>query len=125
MAEVAAAIREGAEAFLKRQYSTIAVLAIVVAILLFGAYMISGNLHQLPGIPPLHSCLGAFLSSLSGIIGMWISVRANLRSAAAATKNAGKSVVLALRGGAVSGLTIVSLSLLGVSLIFLPLAQTR
>ena len=117
MAEVAAAIREGAEAFLKRQYSTIAILAVVVAILLFGAYMISGN-FTIAWHTAVAFLLGAFLSSISGIIGMWISVRANLRSAAAATKNAGKSVVLALRGGAVSGLTIVSLSLLGVSLIF-------
>jgi len=117
MAEVAAAIREGAEAFLKRQYSTIAVLAIVVAILLFAAYMISGS-STTAWQTAVAFLLGAFLSSISGIIGMWISVRANLRSAAAATKNAGKAVVLALRGGAVSGLTIVSLSLLGVSLIF-------
>jgi K(+)-stimulated pyrophosphate-energized sodium pump len=117
MAEVASAIREGAEAFLKRQYSTIAILAIVVAILLFAAYTISGNL-DLAWHTALAFLFGAFLSSLSGIIGMWISVRANLRSAAAATNNAGKAVVLALRGGAVSGLTIVSLSLLGVSLIF-------
>ncbi|HTY15920.1 MAG TPA: sodium-translocating pyrophosphatase [Methanoregulaceae archaeon] len=117
MAEVASAIREGAEAFLKRQYSTIAILAIVVAILLFAAYTISGNL-DLAWHTALAFLFGAFLSSLSGIIGMWISVRANLRSAAAATQNAGKAVILALRGGAVSGLTIVSLSLLGVSLIF-------
>jgi Na+/H+-translocating membrane pyrophosphatase len=62
---------------------------------------------------------GAFCSGLAGLIGMWIAVRANLRSAAAARTSAGRAIVLALRGGAVSGLTIVALSLLGVSL-FLP-----
>ena len=117
MRDVADAIREGAEAFLKRQYSTIAILAIVVAILLFAAYMISGD-FSLAWHTAVAFLFGAFLSSLSGVIGMWVSVRANLRSAAAATKSAGKSVILALRGGAVSGLTIVSLSLLGVSVIF-------
>jgi K(+)-stimulated pyrophosphate-energized sodium pump len=117
MQEVASAIREGAEAFIKRQYTTIAVLAVVVAILLFLVYVIAGDLDT-----AWHTAVafvfGAFCSGLAGIIGMWIAVRANLRSAAAARTSAGKAIVLALRGGAVSGITIVALSLLGVSLIF-------
>jgi K(+)-stimulated pyrophosphate-energized sodium pump len=117
MQEVAAAIQEGAEAFIKRQYTTIAILAVVVALLIFGAYVFAGNMNV-----AWHTALafvaGAFCSGLAGLIGMWIAVRANLRSAAAARTSAGKAIVLALRGGAVSGLTIVALSLLGVSLIF-------
>ena len=62
--------------------------------------------------------VGALLSGVAGIVGMWTSVRANLRSAAASRENTGRALVLALRGGAVSGLTIVALSLLGVSIIF-------
>ena len=118
MQEVSAAIREGAEAFIKRQYTTIAILGVVVAILLFLVYLIAGDLDT-----AWHTAVafifGAFCSGLAGVIGMWIAVRANLRSAAAARTSAGRAIVLALRGGAVSGLTIVALSLLGVSLIFL------
>jgi K(+)-stimulated pyrophosphate-energized sodium pump len=118
MQEVAAAIREGAEAFIRRQYTTIAILAVVVALLIFAVYLIAGNMNT-----AWHTALafifGAFCSGLAGIIGMWIAVRANLRSAAAARTSAGRAIVLALRGGAVSGLTIVALSLLGVSLIFM------
>jgi len=117
MREVADAIREGAEAFIKRQYSTIAILAIVVALLMFGVYFIAGK-TDVAWHTSIAFVFGAFCSALAGVIGMWISVRTNIRSAAAARTNAGRAVVLALRGGAVSGLTIVALSLLGVSLIF-------
>ena len=117
MREVSDAIREGAEAFIKRQYSTITMLAIVLAILIFGVYLFAGKFDYAwhTGVAFI---FGAFCSALAGVIGMWISVRANLRSAAAARQSTGRAVVLALRGGAVSGLTIVALSLLGVSLIF-------
>jgi K(+)-stimulated pyrophosphate-energized sodium pump len=117
MREVSDAIREGAEAFIKRQYSTIAMLAIVLAILIFGVYLFAGK-FDIAWHTGVAFIVGAFCSALAGVIGMWISVRANLRSAAAARQSAGRAVVLALRGGAVSGLTIVALSLLGVSLIF-------
>lgn len=117
MREVSDAIREGAEAFIKRQYSTIAMLAIVLAILIFGVYFFAGK-FDIAWHTGVAFIVGAFCSALAGVIGMWISVRANLRSAAAARQSAGRAVVLALRGGAVSGLTIVALSLLGVSLIF-------
>jgi K(+)-stimulated pyrophosphate-energized sodium pump len=117
MQEVAAAIQEGAEAFIRRQYSTIAILGIVVAIIIFTVYFIAGDLSY-----ALHTSIafafGALCSGVAGIVGMWISVRANLRSAAASMEKSGHALVLALRGGAVSGLTIVALSLLGVSVIF-------
>ena len=117
MREVAAAIKEGALAFLRRQYTTIAVIGVVTALLLIGIYYLTGRAEL--AIPTAISFLfGAFLSGVAGIIGMWTSVHANLRSAAAAQTSLGKAIVVALRGGAVSGLTIVSLSLLGVSIIF-------
>jgi K(+)-stimulated pyrophosphate-energized sodium pump len=117
MKDVADAIREGAEAFLKRQYTTIAIMAIVVAIIIFGVYFLSGK-SDVAWHTAVAFIFGAFLSALAGVVGMWISVRANLRSAVASCDHSGRAVVIALRGGAVSGLTIVSLSLLGVSLIF-------
>ena len=117
MQEVAAAIREGAEAFLKRQYTTIAIMTVIVALLLFGVYFFLGK-PDYAWHTAVAFIFGAFLSALAGIIGMWISVRANLRSAVASCEHSGRAVVLALRGGAVSGLTIVALSLLGVSTIF-------
>jgi K(+)-stimulated pyrophosphate-energized sodium pump len=117
MQEIAAAIREGAEAFLKRQYTTIAIMAVIVTLLLFGVYFLIGK-PDYAWHTAVAFIFGAFLSGLAGIIGMWISVRANLRSAVASCEHSGRAVVLALRGGAVSGLTIVALSLLGVSIIF-------
>lgn len=117
MQEVASAIQEGAEAFIKRQYTTIAIFAVVVAVLIFAVYLIAGSWSTAWYTAIAFIC-GSFCSGLAGIIGMTIAVRANLRSAAAARTSVGRAIVLALRGGAVSGLTIVALSLLGVSLIF-------
>jgi K(+)-stimulated pyrophosphate-energized sodium pump len=117
MREVAAAIKEGALAFLRRQYTTIAIIGVVTALLLVGIYYLTGRADL--ALPTAAAFLfGAALSGVAGIIGMWTSVHANLRSAAAAQTSLGKAIVVALRGGAVSGLTIVALSLLGVSIIF-------
>ena len=117
MREVAAAIKEGAKAFLRRQYTTIAILGVVTALLLIGIFFFTGRADL--AIPTaIAFVFGATLSGVAGIIGMWTSVHANLRSAAAARTSLGKAIVVALRGGAVSGLTIVSLSLLGVAIVF-------
>ncbi len=117
MQEVAAAISEGAHAFVKRQYTTIAIIAIIVAVLILVVFTLAGKPDQ-----AWHTAasfiLGAFLSALSGIIGMFTSVRTNLVSAAAVEKNPARSLIVALRGGAVSGLTIIALSLIGISIIF-------
>ena len=122
MREIAAAIREGAEAFLKRQYGTIAIMALVLAALIFGAYSLAGRQET-----ALHTALaflfGAFCSALAGVIGMWISVRANVRTAAAARKSPTLALETAFRGGAVSGLVIVAMSLLGVSLTYYALGS--
>ncbi|MBS3166212.1 sodium-translocating pyrophosphatase [Candidatus Woesearchaeota archaeon] len=114
MQEVAAAIKEGAEAFLKRQYKTIGYLTIAAAALLFGVYAFFDNLPLAVNTSIAFLC-GAILSAISGIVGMAISVRANLRTASAAQTSLSKATVIALRGGAVSGFLVVALSLIGVA----------
>ena len=114
-------IYSGATAFLKRQYRTIAWMTIVAAgllavlLLFYGANeekgIEAGDLAWRTGVSFL---VGAFLSALSGVIGMLIAVRTNVRTASAATRSLGDALTIALRGGAVSGILIVGLSLLGV-----------
>jgi K(+)-stimulated pyrophosphate-energized sodium pump len=118
MQEVADTILEGAMAFLRRQYGTIAALAVVVAVLiglLIGAVENNSNLGVLTAISFL---VGAFASGLSGFIGMRVAVSSNIRAAAAARRHLNEAITTALRGGAVSGFLVVSLSLLGVATIF-------
>jgi len=117
MREVADAIRVGAEAFIKRQYSTIAALAIVLAIAIFCVYFITGQ-QGLAIDTALAYLFGAFCSALAGIIGMSVAVRSNVRTAAAAQKSGAKALETSFRGGAISGLIIVAMSLLGVSLTY-------
>ncbi|HCU73602.1 MAG: sodium-translocating pyrophosphatase [Chloroflexi bacterium] len=114
-------IYSGATAFLKRQYRTIAWMTIVgagllaVLLLFYGANEEKGieavDLAWRTGVSFL---VGAFLSALSGVIGMIIAVKTNVRTASAATRSLGDALTIALRGGAVSGILIVGLSLLGV-----------
>src|SRR3990170_830968 len=138
MQDVASMIFEGAMAFLRRQYSTIAVLALVTGVaisVIVGAVsegvreiIASGGQIQygdkavgqweeglLTGIAFL---AGAARSALAGYIGMYIAVRSNSRTASAATRSLKEAITVALRGGAVSGFLVVALSLLGVSSIF-------
>jgi len=124
MQEVAAAIREGAMAFLNRQYRTIGVLAVVAAILI-GA-LLAAIAPAVSGVSPYELgwrtavafLVGATCSAVSGFVGMRISVEANLRTCAAAANSLRDALVVSLRGGAVSGLLVVALSLLGVMGIF-------
>ncbi|OIQ60681.1 K(+)-stimulated pyrophosphate-energized sodium pump [Moorella thermoacetica] len=110
MQTIAAAIREGAMAFLNRQYRTIACLAIIVAVLLA---LLTRQYHT-----AIAFITGAFASALSGYIGMYVAVNANLRVAAGARKSLNKALTIAFRGGAVTGLAVTALSLLGVTLLF-------
>ncbi len=124
MQEVAAAIREGAMAFLNRQYRTIGVLAVVAGVLI-GA-LLAAIAPAVSGVTPFELgwrtavafLVGAACSAVSGFVGMRISVEANLRTAAAAANSLRDALVVSLRGGAVSGLLVVALSLLGVIAIF-------
>jgi K(+)-stimulated pyrophosphate-energized sodium pump len=128
MQDVGDIIREGADAFVKRQYTTIAVLAVVAAALIGVVIAIVENeqvadVPELAGIPigaltAFAFLVGAACSMASGIIGMTISVRSNVRTAAAARRSLVEAVQVAMRGGAVSGFLVVSLSLLGVWGIF-------
>ena len=114
MQEIYEAIKRGANAFLKRQYRTIAIITVVLALVLYGVYAINGK--PLSGLQvSLAFVLGALCSCLSGLVGMWISVRSNIRTAAAAEKSFSKALTVALRAGAVSGITIVALSLIGIT----------
>src|SRR5438270_13075673 len=118
MQEIAGMIFEGAMAFLNRQYRTIGTLAVVTSVVigvLVGVFAHDAFEGVLTGIAFI---LGAFCSSISGYIGMYVSVRSNLRTASAATRSLPEAINVALRGGAVSGFLVTALSLLGVAGIF-------
>ncbi len=117
MQEIAAAIKEGAEAFLRRQYSTIALLSGVVAVILFAFYLRSKGM-TLAWRTVVAFLFGAVCSGIAGYSGMFVSIRANLRAAAAARTSLNRALQLALRGGAVNGLAVVAISLLGVGGLF-------
>ena len=119
MQKISNAIRQGAEAFMKRQYGTIAIIAVVLAIVLFIGYKLSPFTAPYANKVVVSFLIGALCSALSGQTGMWVSIRTNIRTAAAARTSMGKALQMALRGGAVTGLVVVGLSLLGVGLLFL------
>jgi K(+)-stimulated pyrophosphate-energized sodium pump len=128
MQDVGDIIREGADAFVKRQYTTIAILAVVASVVigLVIAWVETpdvADVRELAGLPiggltAFAFLVGAACSMASGIIGMTVSVRSNVRTAAAARRSLVEAVQVAMRGGAVSGFLVVALSLLGVWGIF-------
>ncbi len=119
MQSISDAIREGAEAFLKRQYRTIGAIAFILAILLFAGYHMSARTAPFAMKTVISFLVGAVCSGLAGYTGMYVSIRANIRTASAARGSLNKALQIALRGGAVTGLVVVALSLLGVGALFL------
>jgi len=138
MQEIAGMIFEGAMAFLRRQYRTIAIMAIATAVVIFlivGA--VSEGVKEIVSGPEgigfgevatkrweeatltaVAFLVGALASGVAGFVGMYISVRSNVRTAAAAQVSLKEAITVSLRGGAVSGFLVVAMSLLGVSSIF-------
>ncbi|MBI5066278.1 sodium-translocating pyrophosphatase [Candidatus Woesearchaeota archaeon] len=114
MKKISDHIKEGAEAFVKRQYTTIGLLSLVVTLIIFGVYLYSGK-PELAFKTGVGFFLGAVCSAIAGIVGMMTSVRANIRVASAARRSVGEALVVALRGGAISGVIVVALSLIGVA----------
>lgn len=119
MQKISNAIKAGAEAFLRRQNMTILLLSIVLAVLIYVGYAFVGHDSPLAFRMTVSFVLGALCSGVAGYVGMFVSIRSNIRTASAARRSLNEALQIALRGGAVSGLLVVALSLLGVGLLFM------
>ena len=108
MQEIQAAIQEGASAYMNRQYLTIGIVGVVL-------FLVIGLTPAIGWATAIGFAIGAILSALAGYIGMYVSVRANVRTAEAATKGVNPALNIAFRGGAITGMLVVGLGIIGVA----------
>lgn len=118
MQKISNAIKSGAEAYMDRQNRTIAALAVVLALVIYMAYILGKDDPQLAVRMTISFLFGAICSIAAGFSGMWVSIRTNIRVAAASRNSLAEAMQIALRGGAVTGLAVTALSLFGVGLLF-------
>ncbi|MDA4121011.1 MAG: sodium-translocating pyrophosphatase [Thaumarchaeota archaeon] len=121
MVEISDAVRQGAGAFLGREYKVIAPVAIAIFLLIIGLIDVPNNTG---GATAAGFGLGAFLSAIAGYVGMAVTVRTSSRTAEAAKTGLGPALTLAFRGGGVMGMSVVGLGLLGLSVYFLVYSST-
>jgi K(+)-stimulated pyrophosphate-energized sodium pump len=116
MTNISDAVREGAGAFLKREYTVIAPIAVVITVLIYALIDYPNGTN---GATAIGFAMGATLSALAGYIGMAVTVRMSSRTAEAAKKGLGSALTLSFRGGGVMGMTVVGFDLLGLSVFYL------
>ncbi len=121
MVEISDAVREGAAAFLSKEYRVIAPVAIAIVLLIFGLIDYPSSTG---GATSVGFAVGAFLSALAGYVGMAVTVRTSSRTAEAAKSGLGSALAIAFRGGGVMGMTVVGLDLLGLSVFYLVYSST-
>jgi K(+)-stimulated pyrophosphate-energized sodium pump len=118
MQKISNAIKSGAEAYMNRQNRTIGGLSVLLAIIIYVSYYLGKGETQLAVRMTVSFLFGALCSLAAGFSGMWVSIRTNIRVAAAARNSLAEAMQIALRGGAVTGIAVTALSLFGVGLLF-------
>jgi K(+)-stimulated pyrophosphate-energized sodium pump len=121
MVEIADAVKQGAGAFLSREYRIIAPVAVAIVLLIFGLIDYPNGTG---GATAVGFALGAFLSALAGYVGMAVTVRTSSRAAEAAKSGLGSALTMAFRGGGVMGMTVVGLDLFGLSVFYIAFSRT-